>query len=99
MPGTKAPELNEPEEFVTTSMICRMATLVIVILAPLTTAPEGSLTLPTMLPVLTVVWANMGMARFTSVKTSEAQISECILTVACMMMQPMAAAQRGGPDP
>ena len=30
----------------------------IVTSAPVTTAPEGSLTVPTILPVLTVVWAN-----------------------------------------
>ncbi len=38
-----------------------MATLVIVTLAPLITAAEGSVTFPTMLPVPTVVWANNGV--------------------------------------
>ena len=49
-------------------MNCPVATLVIVILAPLTTAPEGSLTVPTMLPVPTVVWANAGHAMLTTPK-------------------------------
>src|SRR5215470_2319647 len=55
-----APELNIPEEFVVTTIVCDLAVLVIVILAPLISASEGSLTLPTILPVATVVCANRG---------------------------------------
>ena len=40
-------------------MTCPVATLVIVTLAPLITAAEGSVTFPTMLPVPTVVWAKL----------------------------------------
>src|SRR5258707_9657227 len=43
-----------------TLMICRVATLVIVISAPLMTAPVGSLTVPTMMPVPTV-WDHIGL--------------------------------------
>jgi len=39
-------------------MVCPVATFVIVTTAPWTIAPEGSLTVPTMLPVPTVVWAD-----------------------------------------
>src|SRR5579863_620716 len=39
-------------------MICPVSTLVMVTLAPPITADEGSVTLPTILPVPTVVWAN-----------------------------------------
>ena len=55
-------------------MTCRVATLVIVIWAPLTTAPEGSLTVPTMLPVPTVVWANNGRPMLNSTKAAESTI-------------------------
>src|ERR1700724_1196566 len=51
------------------SIICPVATLVMLTLAPMITAPEGSLTVPTMLPVLTVVWASIGRARIDSDKT------------------------------
>ena len=46
-----------------------VATLVIVTLAPLTTAPDGSLTVPTMLPVPTVVWANNGRPEYSTAST------------------------------
>jgi hypothetical protein len=49
--------LNAPEEFVVRLRACPVAVLVIVTLAPLSTAPLGSLTVPTMLPVPTVAWA------------------------------------------
>src|ERR1700756_4025986 len=55
-----APESNAPEEFVVTTIICAVAALVIVTLAPLMNALEGSLTVPTMLPVAIVVWAKRG---------------------------------------
>ena len=55
-------------------MSCPVATLVIVTLAPLTTAPEGSLTVPTMLPVPTVVWANNGRPMLNSAKAAESTI-------------------------
>jgi len=55
-----APEANEPEEFAVRLMSCPVAKLVIVTLAPLITALERSLTVPTMLPVSMVVWANNG---------------------------------------
>jgi hypothetical protein len=40
-----------------------------VTLAPLMTAPEGSLTEPTMLPVPMVVWASSGLPRLNRNKT------------------------------
>src|ERR1700741_4996116 len=55
-----APESNAPEEFVVTTIICAVAALVIVTLAPPMNALEGSLTVPTMLPVAIVVWAKRG---------------------------------------
>jgi hypothetical protein len=51
-----------------------VATLAIVTLAPMTTAPEGSLTVPTMLPVSTVACANNKRAAVTSVKRRKAKI-------------------------
>jgi hypothetical protein len=51
----KVPELNDPEEFVASSMTCPLAMSVIVTLAPLITAPKGLLAVPTMPPVPTVV--------------------------------------------
>src|SRR5207302_1699984 len=62
----RAPEWNDPEEFVVSLMTCPVDTLVIAIWAPATTAPEGSLTVPTMLPVPTVVWVNDRGARLKS---------------------------------
>ena len=55
------------------SISCPVAILVIVIPAPMTTAPEGSLTVPTMLPVPTVVWANKTGARLNKAKTAESR--------------------------
>ena len=49
--------MKEPDEFVVKPARYPVATLVMVISAPLITAPEGSLIVPTMLPVLTVVCA------------------------------------------
>src|SRR5271170_4081711 len=51
-------------------MACPVARFVIVTLAPLTTAPEGSITVPTMLPVPTVVWANDGREIVGSAETA-----------------------------
>jgi len=62
----KAPELNDPEEFMASSMTCPLAMSVIVTLAPLITAPEGSLTIPTMLPVPMVVCEKEGRTKLTS---------------------------------
>jgi hypothetical protein len=42
-----------------------------VILAPAITAPDGSLTVPLMLPVPTVVWAHNGHATFPNTKTAK----------------------------
>jgi len=53
-------------------MIWPVAVLVIVTCAPLITAPEGSLTAPTMLPVPTVVWPSEGCVRNTA-KTAESE--------------------------
>src|ERR1700733_11078272 len=54
-----APELKAPAELVVTLRTWPVPVLVMVIFAPLTNAPLGSLTVPTMLPVPTVVWANI----------------------------------------
>src|SRR5438105_6910283 len=62
----RAPEWNDPEEFVVSLMTCPVAILVIAIWALAITAPEGSLTVPTMLPVPTVVWVNDRGARLKS---------------------------------
>lgn len=48
----KVPELNDPGEFVASSMTCPLAMSVIVTLAPLITVLKGSLTVPTMLRCL-----------------------------------------------
>src|ERR1700737_4372071 len=48
-------------------MTCPVAAFLMVTCAPATTAPEGSLTVPTMLPVPTVVCANNGAAALTAV--------------------------------
>jgi hypothetical protein len=71
LPGTKAPELNAPEELVVTSITKPVSTPVMVTSAPLRTAPEGSLTLPTTLPVSIVVWASDGQARIESDNTGQ----------------------------
>src|SRR5215467_11281157 len=55
-----APESNVSEEFVVTSTACAVAVLVILTLAPLMNAREGSFTVPTMLPVAPVVCAKRG---------------------------------------
>src|SRR5205085_10566894 len=65
----RAPEWNDPEEFVVSLMTCPVAILVIAIWALAITAPEGSLTVPTMLPVPTVVWVNDRGARLKSANT------------------------------
>jgi hypothetical protein len=57
LPGGKAPELYAPVAFVVNVVACAVPRFVIVTLASLTTAPDGSVTVPTMLPVLIVVWA------------------------------------------
>src|SRR5580692_1433730 len=51
-----APEVNAPAEFEEVGITCPVALLVMVILAPETTAPEGSVATPWMLPVATVDW-------------------------------------------
>ena len=80
-------------------MTCPVATLVTVIWAPLITAPEGSLTAPTMLPVPTVVCANKGKAVFTTVTRTRARINGNALAVVLMMVQLTAADSYGGGDP
>src|SRR5437588_9436967 len=62
----RSPEWNDPEEFVVSLMTCPVAMFVIAIWALAITAPEGSLTVPTMLPVPTVVWVNDRGARLKS---------------------------------
>ena len=47
-----------PADVVFVVMVCCVPLLVTVTLAPLITAPWGSVTVPTMLPVLMVVWAS-----------------------------------------
>jgi hypothetical protein len=49
----QADELKEPEGLVVSLMSCT-AEFVIATVAPLKTAPEGSITVPTILPVPTV---------------------------------------------
>ena len=50
-------------------------------------APEGSLTVPTILPVPTVVWANNGRAMPTDAQRSKARVSQSFLAAALMMMK------------
>src|SRR5580704_14620426 len=53
-------------------MTCPVARLAIVTWAPRTTAAEGSVTLPTMLPVPTVVWADKGQTKLARVSIASA---------------------------
>src|SRR5581483_5955567 len=62
VPGATAPELKAPEELVVCSISWPVLILVMVTLAPLTTAPDGSVTVPTILPVPTVVCAISSVA-------------------------------------
>lgn len=61
--------VRAPEELVVRSITRPVATLVMVTRAPRSTAPEGSLTEPTMLPVPIVVWASSGQATINSHNT------------------------------
>ena len=73
--------MNDPEEFVLTSIICPVALFVTVILAPVITAPEGSLTVPRILPVPTVVCADKQLLAFTSVKKRKGMTNRTLLAV------------------
>jgi hypothetical protein len=73
--------------------------VVIVTSAPLTTAPEGSLTVPTMLPVPTVVWANkqcVTLNRAKSAHSETARIRASLATVVtiCHPLKPNASEAR-----
>src|SRR5438270_14044531 len=95
----RAPEWNDPEEFVVSLMTCPVDTLVIAIWAPATTAPEGSLTVPTMLPVPTVVWVNDRGATLksaTPVRSGRAATDESFIALTVISHRLMAADQRGG---
>ena len=75
LPGIIAPELNDPEELVKSKITCSVAVFIISILAPGITNPDGSLTVPTMLPVPTVVWANNGRGVFKPLKIRKVRTS------------------------
>jgi len=69
-----------------------VATLLIVTLAPLITAPDGSLTVPTMLPVPTVVCPGKRVLAFTSRRKAKASRT---LPAVFIVMQPIAAGPLG----
>src|SRR5215467_11778719 len=83
-------------------MSCPVATLVIVTLAPLTTAPVGSLTIPTMLPVPTVVCATSEGVTLGGNKTATyttAKVSTNCLALVRIGDEPRAGGRRGEADP
>src|SRR5215469_17795419 len=83
-PGTRAPELKTPEEFVVT-IVCRpVARFLIVISAPVITAAEGSVTVPKMLPVPTVVWAKSRRFALTIARRATATTAGPILAMRVM---------------
>src|SRR5215469_3220621 len=71
-PGTRVPELKTPEEFVVTIVCWPVARFLIVISAPLITAADGSVTVPTMLPVPTVVCAKSRLFALTIARRATA---------------------------
>jgi hypothetical protein len=66
--------LNAPEELLVSSTLCPVEVLMIEILASLTTAPLGSVTVPLMLPVLRVVWATRSVEENTTKKPIKASM-------------------------
>src|SRR5438105_8228580 len=98
----RAPEWNDPEEFVVSLMTCPVVMFVIAIWALAITAPEGSLTVPTMLPVPTVVWVNDRGARLKSAnpaRSGRATTDESFIALTVTSHRLMAADQRGGTSP
>ncbi len=69
---------------------------VIVTLAPGITAPEESLTVPTTLPVPTVVWENSGREMVNRAITRSVSIGGPLLAAALMMAQLTAAGPCSG---
>src|ERR1700756_581014 len=74
MPGTSAPELNEPDSLHLILTTRPVALLEIVTSAPLITAPEGSLTVPTMLPVPIVDCAERRRGKLNTTRSTPATI-------------------------